>query len=69
MGVSKPLRVVSVALTEEERRVLWEIAETREVSVSLILRESLAETLSEFAAAASERVGHGGRPRGPIRAT
>lgn len=65
MGVSKPLRLVSLALTEDERKVLEQIAESREVSLSLILRESLAETLAEFAAVTTERVGHGGRPRVP----
>jgi len=63
MGVSKPLQIVRLVLTEEEREILEREAADRHLSLSAILRESLAETLDEFRAVTYERTGNGGRRR------
>jgi len=47
-GTSAPVRLLSVALSEEERAVLQAEAERRHVSMSLIVREVLADKLDGF---------------------
>lgn len=61
MSKSPAVRVLSVALTEEERAVLDKIAESQHVSFAVIVRDLLAEEFPEFKKVLRPRVV--GRPR------
>lgn len=50
MPYTKPVAVLSVALTPEERRALKVIAASEDVSMSRIIRDLLAEHYSSFRA-------------------
>lgn len=63
MGKSAAVTLLQVGLTPEERRVLDEIAEHEDVSLSSIVRELLAERFEEFREVHRPRSGYGGRPR------
>lgn len=54
-GLSPGLTMLSVALTHEERAVLHREAERRHVSVSVVVRELLADELDEFRAVTRDR--------------
>jgi hypothetical protein len=61
MGKSRTVKLLQVALTEQERQALDEIALSEDVSVSSIVRELLAEEYPKFRQVYRPRSGYGGR--------
>lgn len=59
MPYSKPVAVLKMALTDEEKAALQEIAATENVSMSRIVRELLAERYDSFRAVTEPRFGEG----------
>jgi hypothetical protein len=55
MPTTKPVALLSLALTPEERRALKIIAAREDVSMSRIIREVLAREYDEFRAATTPR--------------
>ena len=68
MGVSKPLQIVKLVLTDEEREILEREAAARDLSLSAVLRESLTETLADFRDVTYSRK-RSGRPGRDVRTT
>ena len=60
MGKSAAVKLFSLALTQEEREALSEIAEHENVSMGAILRDLLAEKYPEFREVHRPRSGYGG---------
>lgn len=63
MGKSTGVKLLSVGLTAEERKVLDEIAAREDVSLASIVRDLLAEEYPKFRKVHRHRSGYGGRPR------
>lgn len=61
-GKSALVTLLSVGLTKEERKVLEAEAKRRHVSLSLIVREALADEVPGFAEVTTERLPIGGSP-------
>lgn len=59
MPYTKPVAVFSIALTDEERKALREIAARENVSMARIVRELLAERYEAFRAVSERRIGEG----------
>ena len=66
MGKSRPIKILQVGLTPEERQALDVIAETEHVSLASIVRDLLAAKYPNFDAVHRPRSGYGG---GDNRAT